>query len=167
MISIDILPYFYRSRSLLNWIYAFYQIFLCLLANVMLLTIKFCFACNQIYSHFVININRNIAPFLANIIYHKQLARLNKQTSRHIIRHKNYNNPRIQTSQKGLTSYQDAKIMLFFLNLKLFYNNLSINNIKEVIPNRQRHTKVYSPSNLGLDMTSWKGVSLLVLGVCL
>ena len=57
--------------------------------------------------------------------------------------------------------------MLFFLNLKLFYNNLSINNIKEVIPNRQRHTKVYSPSNLGLDMTSWKGVSLLVLGVCL
>ena len=57
--------------------------------------------------------------------------------------------------------------MLFFLNLKLFYNNLSINNIKEVIPNRQRHTKVYSPSNLGLDMTSWKGVSLLVLGVSL
>ena len=50
-------------RSLLNWIYAFYQIFLCLLANVILLTIKFCFACYQIYSHLVINTNRNIAPF--------------------------------------------------------------------------------------------------------
>ena len=58
-------------RSLLNWIYAFYQILLCLLANVILLTIKFCFACYQIYSHLEININRNIDHFLANDIYHK------------------------------------------------------------------------------------------------
>ena len=38
---------------------------------------------------------------------------------------------------------------------------------QQSIPNRQQHTKVYSPSNLGLDRTSWKGASLLVLGVCL
>ena len=67
-------------RSLLNWIYAFYQILLCLLANVILLTIKFCFACYQIYSHLVININKNRDPLFSNI-HILQAVSLLKQTN--------------------------------------------------------------------------------------
>ena len=44
----------FDAESLLRAICAFLQIYLCLLANVFLLSIKCMFVCYQIYSHFYI-----------------------------------------------------------------------------------------------------------------
>ena len=59
------LPYYYRLRSLLRRIYAYYQILLCLLSNVFLFAIKCVFACYQTYFILLLYVRQIYLPSIS------------------------------------------------------------------------------------------------------